>query len=256
MEIGKVRYHLLDEARGFAVLCMVFYHAFYTMAWMFEIPFGEILLNFFSPAEPFFAAFFIFLSGVSCQLTRSNLKRGIKLALVSVALTAVTTLLLSYFNIEGAEIYFGILHLLSVGMLLVALCNRIIKAIPIPLGAIIFLVLFLVFYNTEYGYLGFGDFSYTLPNSLYQTNNLFILGFHSDNFYSADYFPILPWIFIFISGAFVGLLAPAGKFPASFSKKRIPPLAFMGRHALIIYLAHQPIIYGLIFAIDYIINLF
>ncbi len=256
METIKTRYHFLDEARGLAVLCMVFYHAFYTMAWMFSMSLGGVLLDFFSPAEPFFAAFFVFLSGIACQLTRSNLKRGLKLAVVSILLTVVTVFILPNFYIEGAEIYFGILHLLSLGMLLVAFFNKVIKAIPISLGAILFFILFLVFYNIEYGYIGFGELKIALPNTLYENNNLFILGFHSETFYSADYFPILPWIFIFISGSFVGLLAPAGKFPAFFSKKRIPPLAFLGRHALIVYLLHQPIIYGLLFGIDYILNLF
>lgn len=255
MGIEKVRYHLLDEARGFAVLCMVFYHAFYTMAWMFDISIGLTLLNFFEPAEPFFAAFFIFLSGIACQLTHSNLKRGLKLLVVSLFLTGIT-LILPYFNIEGAEIYFGILHLLSFGMLLVALMNKVIKSTPILLGAIVFFVLFLVFYNIESGYLGFGKLRYTLPQSLYTNDNLFILGFHSDNFYSADYFPILPWIFMFLCGAFIGLYAPAGKFPSFLCKKCIPPFAFIGRHALLIYIVHQPLIYAVIYLVYFIINLF
>ena len=78
----KVRYHGLDEARGFAVLCMVFYHAFYTIGYNFNMPWGIVLFDFFTPAEPFFAMFFIGLSGAMCQFTRSNLKRGIKLALI------------------------------------------------------------------------------------------------------------------------------------------------------------------------------
>lgn len=256
MKSIKTRYHLLDEARGLAVFCMVFYHAFYTMSWMFSMPLGDTLLNFFAPAEPFFAAFFIFLSGISCYLTRSNLKRGLKLAVVSILLTVVTVVILPYFNIGGAEIYFGILHLLSLGMLLVALLNKVIKAIPIFIGAILFLILFLAFYNVERGYIGFGELKIALPDTLYENNNLFILGFHSNTFYSADYFPVLPWIFMFFSGAFVGRLAKANKFPAFLKKKLIPPLAFLGRHALIVYLLHQPIIYGLLFGIDYILNLF
>lgn len=252
MQLEKVRYHLLDEARGFAVLCMIFYHAFYTMANMFSIPFSQTLLDFFTPAEPFYAAFFIFLSGVCCQLTRSNLKRGLKLALVSLALTAVT-LFLPRIGISGTEIYFGILHLLSVGMILVGLTNKVIKKVPPLLGAIIFLILFFVFYNIKKGYLGFGDFSLDLPKYLYTNNNLFFLGFATSDFFSADYFPILPWIFMFLCGAFIGLYAPAGKFPAFLSKRFIPPLSFLGRHALIIYILHQPIIYGILYLIYYIV---
>ena len=32
-ERATQRIHLMDELRGFAVFCMVFYHAFYTLAY-------------------------------------------------------------------------------------------------------------------------------------------------------------------------------------------------------------------------------
>ena len=57
------RYFLLDEIRGFAVICMVFFHAFYTCFETLSIGFFGDLINFFLPAEPFFAAGFIFISG-------------------------------------------------------------------------------------------------------------------------------------------------------------------------------------------------
>ena len=38
---------------------MVFYHAFYSMSEFFNIAVGTKLLDFFTPAEPFFAALFI-----------------------------------------------------------------------------------------------------------------------------------------------------------------------------------------------------
>ena len=59
MAAGKKRIYLLDELRGLAVFCMVFYHAFYSMSEFFNIAVGTKLLDFFTPAEPFFAALFI-----------------------------------------------------------------------------------------------------------------------------------------------------------------------------------------------------
>lgn len=50
---GKKRIYLLDELRGLAVFCMVFYHAFYSMSEFFNIAIGTKLLDFFTPAEPF-----------------------------------------------------------------------------------------------------------------------------------------------------------------------------------------------------------
>lgn len=251
----NMRYHTLDEARGFAVLCMVFYHAFYTLSFDANLKIGEVLFDFFTPLEPFFAMFFIILSGVCCQLSRSNLKRGLKLAAVALLLTAVTVFL-SRHGMEGAEIYFGILHLLAVGMLLVALINRLLLKLPPLITAMFFLVLFVFTYNIESGTLGFGDISFSLPNKLYLSDTLFFLGFHSGNFYSADYFPILPWIFMFLCGASIGIYAKRDKFPQSFKKLRIPFLSVIGKNALIIYILHQPVIYGLIYTVKFFISLF
>ena len=254
-KIEKIRYHALDEARGFAVLCMVFYHAFYTLGYSFGLSFGLVLLDFFMPAEPYFASFFICLSGAMSQLTRSNFKRGLKLAAVSIILSCIT-LLMPLLGFEGSEIYFGVIHLLSVGMLLVALVNPLLKRVNPIVSSVVFLLLFIVFYNIEYGYIGVGDLSIELPSALYKHDWLFFLGFHSPYFYSADYFPVLPWIFMFFLGASIGMYHERGKFPRFLIKRRIPPLGFLGRHALLVYILHQPVIFGLVFAIDWIISLF
>ena len=118
MAAGKKRIYLLDELRGLAVFCMVFYHAFYSMSEFFNIAIGTKLLDFFTPAEPFFAALFIVISGISSRLSHNNTKRGVRLLCVALALTVVTAVIMPMMHFEGAEIYFGILHLLSLSMLI------------------------------------------------------------------------------------------------------------------------------------------
>ena len=83
----------MDEIRGLCVLLMIFYHAFYTMSMLFHWELGTKLLVFFSPAEPFFAGLFILISGISSQLSHSNLIRGLKLLGVALALTLVTNII-------------------------------------------------------------------------------------------------------------------------------------------------------------------
>lgn len=85
MAAGKKRIYLLDELRGLAVFCMVFYHAFYSMSEFFNIAVGTKLLDFFTPAEPFFAALFIVISGISSRLSHNNTKRGVRLLCVALA---------------------------------------------------------------------------------------------------------------------------------------------------------------------------
>ena len=64
-------------------------------------------------------------------------------------------------------------------------------------------------------------------------------------FEGADYFPLLPWLFCFLAGSFAGVWAKAGKFPGWMYKSRARWLSWLGKHTLVIYVVHQPVIFGL-----------
>lgn len=235
----------MDEIRGFAVFCMIFFHGFYTMSALFQSELGLFWFRFFLPAEPFFAGAFIFISGVSSNLSRSNLRRGGKLLIVAVGVSLVTALV-----VPGETILFGILHFLAVCMILFGLyqlinTKRNCEKLDFSLWPLLlFGVLFALTYRVPEGFLGIGAWTLALPNALYQTW-LAPLGFPGSGFVSADYFPILPWIFVFLAGTAVGRLAAADRLPAFCYKSSVPALSWLGRHALILYIVHQPIIYGL-----------
>ncbi len=249
---ARVRYHLLDELRGLAVICMVFYHGFYTLAEIFRLEAGYALLGFFRPAEPYFAGLFILLSGIASQLTRSNLKRGLKLLGVSLALTAVTYGL-TFFGMEVA-IWFGILHMLSICMLLAAVVNRPLEKLPPVVGVILCLFLFVITLHIRDGYIGLPFLRWELPAAVMECDWLFPLGIVTQHFSSADYFPLLPWMFLFFAGACAGIWAKRGRFPAFFANSHLPPLSFVGRHALIIYIVHQPVLFGLFSLIGWVVE--
>ena len=238
----KQRIHLLDELRGFAVVCMVFYHAFYSMADIFGMELGRTLLNFFMPAEPFFAGLFILISGIASRLTRSNVKRGAKLLIVAVLLTAAT-LLLTLFGINQV-IWFGILHMLAVSMLAFALLQPLCDKIHPGVGMAVCAVLFLITMHIGEGYLGFSFARLNIPQALIDLPFLFPVGIHNSLFSSADYFPVFPWIFVFFFGAFLGVYARDGKFPKCFYRSHIRAFSVVGRYALPIYIVHQPVIFG------------
>lgn len=248
----KWRIHLLDELRGLAVICMIFYHAFYTIGEILHVQWGIALVEFFTPAEPYFAGLFIFISGMACNLSKSNIERGVKLGVVALGVTLVTHLV-----IPDHIITFGVLHMLAVCMMLYGLTERYLKVIPIWLGMTLNILLFFFLYYTQVGqfgipYLKMWDF----PKEWYTTNFLFMLGFPNKTFISSDYFPLFPWMFMFFAGGFFGRLIPMKKFPKWTAKKHIPPLAFVGRHALLFYIAHQPVIYGICLAAEWFISLF
>lgn len=226
---------------------MVFYHSFFTMADIFNLSIGTTLIDFFSPAEPFFAGLFILISGVACQLSSSNLKRGIKLFAVAMLITVIT-FLLGNLGLQ-VQVVFGILHLLSISMLIVAAINPIIKKINPALGAAICLLIFFATLGISQGFIGFGFLKLALPKTLYTLPFLFPFGIYPKGFFSADYFPLLPWLFLFLCGAFLGVYELKGKFPKFFEKSFCPFLEFIGRRALFIYVVHQPVIAAILFLI-------
>lgn len=243
------RIHLMDELRGLGIFCMVFFHAFYDMTYIFHIPFGHVLLDFFTPWQPFFAGMFILLSGIACNLSRSNAKRGGLLLLVSLGLTLVTV-----FVTPGQEIYFGILHMLAISMLAYALFRPVLEKVPTFVGVIVFFLLFAFTYGVSDRYVGFlGIWRIPLPETLYQTSFLFPLGFPAAGFHSSDYFPLLPWIFLFISGSFLGRYARQNRFPEWSYQPRCKFFRFIGKHSLVIYLVHQPVLYGLFTVIEWLL---
>jgi uncharacterized membrane protein len=71
-----------------------------------------------------------------------------------------------------------------------------------------------------------------------------------------DYYPILPWFGVALVGLFVGhTLYPAGRrrfaLPDLSGIWPIRALSYLGRHALLIYLVHQPLLLGVLYVWDW-----
>lgn len=240
------RIHFMDEVRGGDILLMVFYHAFYTAGFIYGLTWGQKLLLFFMPSEAFFAGIFIFISGISSRLSHSNLRRG--LGLLGVALGI--TLALWIFMPEEI-IVFGILHFLAVSILLFAVLRPLLDRVPPWAGlAACALLMLATWWVPPYngGMFGIrGLLTVPVPECLSSRVWLFPLGFHFVD--SADYFPLLPWVFCFLGGSFAGVWARQGRFPRWMYRRRAPFLSKVGKHTLWIYVLHQPVIYGVFYLV-------
>ncbi len=216
--------------RGICIILVVIYHAMYNLTAIFGVEvwlFGSTMMD---ALRTFFVVCLAIISGISCSLTRSNAKRGVKTLLAGLLVTAVT-----YFAIPDQLIIFGILHFFGVAMLLYAAVGRFLKKIPMVIGAVVSLVLFII---------SFQVYSVEINTSSELLNlTLSIIGFNT-GVISADYYPLLPWIFIFLAGCFLGRPFKNGTVPKFFKSNPVKPLSFVGRHTLLVYLIHQPIIYG------------
>ena len=132
----------------------------------------------------------------------------------------------------GQLITFGILHFFGCCMLLYAAAHRLLEKIPVAFGATVSFLMYFVTRNLYYTVTG-------VPHSFL----LFALGFRTGHS-SADYYPMIPWIFLFLAGGFLGRLFARGTVPDVFKKDPVPALSWLGRHTMIIYLLHQPVVYG------------
>lgn len=227
---------LFDELRGVSILSMLGYHLCYDLA----VLFGVSGMGWFFSAgagvwQLCICGVFLFVAGACCSYSRSNLRRGVRLFLLGMVFTVVTALVM-----PDQLIVFGLLHFLGVAVLLSIPCRRLFAHIPPGVGVVAGLVLFWLTYHVQSGWIGISPaLSVALPRGLYATNWLCFLGFYNESFASADYFPLLPYLFLFWAGMFFSRF----RLPAWCYRSRCRALAFLGKHSLAIYLLHQPVIY-------------
>ncbi len=237
MEKGA-RLHLIDSLRGIAVLSMVIYHFVWDLYNLAGIKWGS-----FSSTSNFIwqqsiCWTFILISGFCFNLSRHPLKNALLTLAGGVAVTVVTVTVM-----PEAAIYFGVLIFHGSAMLLLFPVRRLLNKIPYYVGIIISFLLFLFTYSINDGSLAFGRL--LLPASLYKNMFTAFWGFPHRGFSSADYFSFFPWVFLFLTGFFICSLIKKQKETPKFLYFKIPVFEFIGRRALIIYLAHQPLLYAL-----------
>jgi uncharacterized membrane protein len=240
--LKKNRIWEIDCLRGIAVIAMIFDHLMIDLGymfyfdspffwrledfaqWYFEFPLRQVL-------QIVFIVIFLGISGISSSFSRNHYWRGLKVLIVAYLITAVT-----YFMGESYLITFGVLHMLGVSMLIYGLLRKLknwhlllIGGVMVAVGIVLELI--------------------TLPRI--DNYFLFMLGFtHVGGV--GDYFPLLPWTGVFLLGTVLGRkLYPEKKSLFAHTPKWQRPFSFVGRHALVIYVAHQPLIYALVMLIAY-----
>ena len=106
--------------------------------------------------------------------------------------------------------------------------------------------LFLFFRGVSGGTLFFGLIA--VPEGFYRSYLTACFGFPPADFFSTDYFALLPWLFLFWCGYFLYRLFP----DAAQRDVKLPLVTAMGRKSLLIYLLHQPLVYGALTALNFI----
>ena len=244
----KKRYDLIDSLRGLAIISMIGFHACFIMNYFGILISDETLFGpLFSVWERSICISFITIAGFSFSLGHDHIRSGLIVFGWGLIITIVTCLFLS-----DLRIIFGVLTLIGSSILLTIPIDKLLAGKLFGTkrpGVVLFIVsllLFLFTYNINKGYLGFSSMlRIDLPGSLYSGYAATFFGFMAPGFYSADYFSLFPWFFLYLSGYFLHKII-TGYSLDRFLTKGIPFVKVMGRHSLPIYIIH-PIVLFIIF---------
>ena len=240
------RYALLDELRGLDLISMMLYHGCWDLAFLFGV---QANWYFGWPGRLWQQSIcwvFILLSGFCVPLGHHTLRRGAVVFGGGALVTAVTLLVM-----PEDRVVFGVLTLLGSAMLITGLLEPLLRRVPAGLGMAAAAVLFALTYQTQEGFWGLPGWAVTLPVEWYRNYGTAFFGFCPFWFYSTDYFPLLPWLFLFWAGYFLHRLVGRARLEP-LQRSVCPPLGWLGRHSLVVYLLHQPVIYGVLLLIFYI----
>ena len=234
----------VDSWRGVAIITMIIFHLVYDLRAYGGVP---IVLHqgFWFYFQRFTAISFITLSGVSVVVSYNRtlarrgsadglawkiMRRGLHVLGIGLIFTVVM-------RVGGfGRIDFGVLHLIG---------TSIICSIPFLNSRRLTLATVAALYALSYALKFMGV---QAPAGVYW---LAPLGIEPPGYFYADYFPFLHWFAVFLIGVYLGnaLYQNGARKWALPNFEAVFPFSFLqllGRHSLVIYVIHQPILIGLL----------
>lgn len=237
MKAYPSRFVELDLLRLVAICLMVTYHAAYDLqifySWQLDSFSGAWWLVARASAN-----LFLLLVGVSfvlssraktpSQIWKRALQRGVTVLGIAILISIGT-----YLYDPSTYIRFGILHCIGISLMLLPLFRELDE-----LSAALFGLLVIsagLHLSNEYT-----SVSYLLP-----------FGLRYPEFHSIDYFPLFPWFGVVMLGTALGQwLAENMHLLHTYDQRnRYSKLLWPGRHALLVYLLHQPILLTILWGI-------
>jgi uncharacterized membrane protein len=229
------RLPLIDAARGIAVIAMVIYHFSWDLRFFGYITADvetELGWRMFARS---IAGTFLFLVGVSLVLATQrgfNLRAFLKrLGVIVTAAAAITVV--TWFVFGDTFIFFGMLHHIALASVLGLAFLR------IPVWLVVTAAIACLVAPS------------LLAGPAFDSPWLVWLGLQSEFPRTNDFVPLLPWFGVVLAGIAAARLWPlheSARLSLQHLGDRTPwQLLWLGRHSLIIYLLHQPVLFGCVY---------
>ncbi len=234
---GNGRIALFDIIRGFTIISMVLFHATYDAAYIygFDAPWfmGTVLQDAWRASISWV---FLFLAGWMTAFSRNNFRRAAIYGAAALAVWVATSI-----AAVDTAVSFGILFCMAASTLIAAVIKPVLDRLSPAAALVAFLVLFAA--------------TLDVPHHNYPVTGLAWLGLPDPAFSSGDYYPLIPFVFMYMAGAMgarlFARLRPEG-YPEWMKRDWAPVLSHIGRLSLPIYLLHQPLLIVLFEAIVFV----
>ena len=238
MVYEKRRWPIIDALRGVAIISMVAFHATWDLYF-----FGYSTLDVTQDprgrwASHLIAGTFLTLVGIGLVLSvRGGFDaRAFLVRLAKIAGGAAIVSIGTFYAMPDEWIFFGILHAIALFSLLALPLVMLPIGFIYPVAFAILLVLALA-----------SRISLDAPWLLW-------LGLSQHIPRTNDYVPFFPWFGVVVAGVYIGRLALMSENIRAFCAKPLPqvakPLQWLGRWSLVLYLVHQPILFGAFYGLD------
>lgn len=243
---GSKRFFEIDMMRGVAIILMIFGHILWDLDYFGVMPMNNAVYSILQKTVP---PLFFLLVGVSLIVTQKRIEssidknernqylgvasRGLKVFGLGMILTIGSLLVM-----PSTPVFFGVLHCIGISVILSAVFlkhrryNLLIALILIFIGTIIS--------------------QQCIENA---TCLHLLIGLHPADIWShtVDYFPLLPWFGICLLGIVIGDWLYSGeerrfRMPDLSKYAPVRLVQWFGKNSLYIYLVHQPVIAGVMFA--------
>lgn len=226
------RWDAIDAVRGAAVMAMIAYHFAFDLVhfgWLRADPYNDLR---WIGSRTAILSSFLLVAGISLALAQANRESALHFwkRIAKVAGAALLVSIGSWIVFGERFIWFGVLHAIAVISVLSRPLLRLhrwlilVGIVAIAIGATVHLALF-------------------------DQPLLRWIGMATMKPQTEDYVPILPWMGVSLIGAgLMFALLSRSQSTARIRQWTMPaallPVGWLGRHSLLIYLVHQPLIFG------------